>query len=142
MIIDEIKKQSMIALKEKDSVKRGILGVVVNKYTQLAIELKSRGEEISDDDTIRILTKVKKELDEELNGFIQVNNQEKINTIMHQKEVIKIFLPAMLSEEEIEEIIRSLDDKSIPSIMKHFKANYSSKADMSLVNKVAREFVA
>ena len=34
--------------------------------------------------------------------------------------------------------IEKLDDKSMPSIMKHFKANFQGKADMGMVNKIAR----
>ena len=34
--------------------------------------------------------------------------------------------------------INAMEDKSIPSVMKHFKANYAGKVDMSLVNKIAR----
>ena len=44
----------------------------------------------------------------------------------------------MLREEEIKHIIASMEDKSIPSVMKHFKANYAGKVDMSVVNKIAR----
>ena len=44
----------------------------------------------------------------------------------------------MLSEQEIKDIINAMEDKSIPSAMKHFKANYAGKVDMGLVNKVAR----
>ena len=44
----------------------------------------------------------------------------------------------MLSQEKIKEIILSLDDKSIPAVMKHFKANYSGKVDMRDVNIVLK----
>ena len=44
----------------------------------------------------------------------------------------------MMSEDEIKNIILSLEDKSIPNVMKHFKANYAGKVDMGLVNKIAR----
>ena len=43
-----------------------------------------------------------------------------------------------MSEDEIKAIIEKLDDKSIPSIMKHFKAEYAGKVDMSLVGKIAK----
>ena len=43
-----------------------------------------------------------------------------------------------MSEEEIKNIILSLEDRSIPSIMKHFKQNYAGKCDMGLVNKVLK----
>ena len=45
---------------------------------------------------------------------------------------------SILSEQEIRDIIDSLEDKSMASVMKHFKMNYDGKADMSLVSKVAR----
>ena len=46
----------------------------------------------------------------------------------------------MLTEEEIANIISSLDDKSIPNVMKHFKTNYTGKCDMGIVNKVSKQF--
>lgn len=44
----------------------------------------------------------------------------------------------MLSEDEIRQEILKLEDKSIPSVMKHFKTNFVGKVDMGLVSKVAR----
>ena len=43
-----------------------------------------------------------------------------------------------LSEEEIIAIINTLPDKTMPTIMKHFKSEYAGKVDMALVNKIAR----
>ena len=71
-------------------------------------------------------------------SYLKVNNQEKVNAIAHQEELISKYLPKMLSEDEIRKEIDSLEDKSIPSIMKHFKANFQGKVDMSLVNKIAK----
>ena len=44
----------------------------------------------------------------------------------------------MLSEEEIKAIILSLDDKSVPAVMKHFKSEYAGKVDMRLVGAVLK----
>ena len=57
---------------------------------------------------------------------------------MAQKEAVVAFLPKLLSEEEIKAIIAGLEDRSLPAVMKHFKANYAGKVDMSLVSKLAR----
>ena len=46
----------------------------------------------------------------------------------------------MLSEDEIYKIIESLDDKTIPNVMKHFKANYAGKVDMGKVGVVLKKF--
>ena len=44
----------------------------------------------------------------------------------------------MLSEEEIKKEIASLEDKSLPAVMKHFKTNFAGKVEMGLVSKIAR----
>ncbi len=138
MIIDELSKANMLALKNRDNTSRAVLSVVINRYKNEAIELKSKGEEITDKDMVRIISKVLKELDEEKEGYEKVHRDEDVKNVLAQKEVISKYLPKMLSEEEIRKIVDGLEDKSMPSIMKHFKANYDGQVDMGLVNRVAR----
>ena len=139
MLIDQLKKDNLVALKEKDSTKRAILSVVISNYNLFAIEQKAKGLEAKDEDTIRLIQKAIKELDDELEGFKAVGNNDKISQIETQRKTLSSYLPKMLSEEEIRAEIAKLEDKSIPSIMKHFKANFAGKCDMGLVNKIARE---
>ena len=128
----------MEALKAKDKESRAALSVVINKYNLMSIELKAQGKEISDADLVAIISKTLKELQDEKDGFIKVNRPDRVSAIEVQENTLKAYLPKMLSEDEIREEIGKLEDKSIPSIMKHFKANFAGKVDMGLVNKVAR----
>ena len=137
-MIDDIKKASVEAMKARDSIAKGIYSIIVNKYMLLNIEKKEKGEQATDNDMISIISKTLKELADEKESYLKVNNQEKVNAIAHQEELISKYLPKMLSEDEIRKEIDSLEDKSIPSIMKHFKANFQGKVDMSLVNKIAK----
>ena len=138
MLIDDIKKASVEAMKARDSIAKGIYSIIVNKYMLLNIEKKEKDEQATDNDMISIISKTLKELADEKESYLKVNNQEKVNAIAHQEELISKYLPKMLSEDEIRKEIDSLEDKSIPSIMKHFKANFQGKVDMSLVNKIAK----
>lgn len=138
MLIDELKKASMVALKEKNKEARAALSVVINKYNLMGIELKAQEKEITDADLISIITKTLKELDDELESFKRANREDRVSGIQMQKDVLKVYLPKMLSEEEIKSEILKLEDKSIPSVMKHFKTNFAGKVDMGLVNRVAR----
>ena len=138
MLIDDIKKASVEAMKARDSIAKGIYSIIVNKYMLLNIEKKEKGEQATDNDMISIISKTLKELADEKESYLKVNNQEKVNAIAHQEELISKYLPKMLSEDEIRKEIESVEDKSIPSIMKHFKANFQGKVDMSLVNKIAK----
>ena len=138
MIIDEIKKDNVQAMKDKNTLARAIYGVVMNKVLLASIEAKKDGKELNDTDVVQILQKTIKELTEEKENYIKAGNMVEAENIETQKTIISKYLPQMLSEEEIRNIIAGMEDKSIPSVMKHFKANYAGKVDMGMVNKIAR----
>ena len=138
MLIDEIKKDNVQAMKDKNALARAIYGVVMNKVLLANIEAKKDGKELADSDVVQILQKTIKELTEEKENYVKAGNMSEAENIEKQKEILTKYLPQMLSEEEIKAIIDAMEDKSIPSVMKHFKANYAGKVDMSLVNRVAR----
>ena len=139
MLIDELKKAQMEALKTKDTLKRSVLQIVTGKAKLVEIEKRTKNEALTDDDVLLVINKVIKELDEEILAFKNANRTEKVEELMLQKQILEAYLPAKLTEEEIKEIINSLEDKSMPNIMKHFKQNYLGKCDMKLVNKLANE---
>ena len=139
MLIDELQKANIEALKARDQVARAIYSVILAKYKAFAIELKAQGKEAADADLVKIITKTIKELDEEKEGYEKAGRVEEVQNILTQKTLIEKYLPKLMSEEEIRKVISSLEDKSMPSVMKHFKINYDGKVDMSLVSKVARE---
>ena len=140
MLIDELKKAQMEALKTKDTLKRSVLQIVTGKVKLAEIEKRTKNETITDDDVLLVINKVIKELDEEILAFKNANRLEKVEELTLQKQILEAYLPAKLTEEEIREIINSLEDKSMPNIMKHFKLNYLGKCDMKLVNKLANEY--
>ena len=65
MIIDEIKKDNIQAMKDKNALARAIYGVVMNKVLLANIEAKKDGKELVDADVVQILQKTIKELTEE-----------------------------------------------------------------------------
>ena len=138
MLIDKIKSANIEAMKARDNTSRAVLSIVLTKYKLQEVEFKSQGKEIGDAELLSIIQKVIKELEDEKAGYLKVNNQERADNISKQMEVISSYLPKQLSEEEIRKIIDSLEDKSVPSVMKHFKMNYAGQVDMSLVNSILR----
>ena len=138
MLFDELSKANIEALKAHDKSARAVLSVVLSRVKLQKIEIEASGKELTDNDVVKVISKVLKELDEEKAGYEKVGNKEEVQSVIAQQEVISKYLPKMLSEDEIRSEIAKLDDKSIPSVMKHFKANFEGKVDMGLVNKVAR----
>ena len=138
MLIDEIKKANMQALKDKDKATRAALSTVINKYMLLNVENKAKGKEATDADVISILQKSVKELEEEKNMFVKAARQDKIDEMNIQINAVKKYLPEMMSEDEIRKIISGLEDKSVKSVMAYFKENYAGKVEMAKVSQVLR----
>lgn len=138
MIIEEIKKANLVAMKEKDMRARGIYSVLMNKHLLAEVDARTSGKEVEDADMVRIIQKTIKELEEERDNYARVNNTEEVENIEYQKSLIEKYLPKMLSEDEIRDIINTLDDKTIPSVMRHFKTNYNGKCDMKVVSTVLK----
>lgn len=138
MIIDEIKKANIQALKDKNKNARDIYSIVMNKHLLATVECRTSGKEMTDADMVKIITKTIKELTEEQENYLKVNNQAKANDIADQKAILEKYLPQMLSSEKIKEIILSLEDKSVPAVMKHFKTNYNGQCDMKTVSDVLK----
>ncbi len=138
MLFDDLKKANLMAMKNKDLAAKGILPIIINKSMLLSIEKKTKGEVLNDEDVLSIIQKTIKELDDEIKAFADAKREEKVVELVAQKEVISKYLPEQLSETEIKELIQGLEDKSIPSIMKFFKANYNGRVDMKLVNTVVK----
>ena len=138
MIYDEIKKANVQAIKDKDTVARSIYSVLLNKFMLENIKKREQGTEITDVDAVQILQKSIKELTEEMENYKKVNNLQEVETISTQIKIVEKYLPKMMSEEEIKQVIISLADKTIPAVMKHFKQNYAGKCDMRLVQEVLK----
>ena len=130
----------MEALKNKDSNARAIYSVLINKCMLLEISKREKGEEIGDADVVSLVQKTLKELEDEISNFEKVNNTSKVESLKEQMEYIKKFLPSMLNVTEISSIIEGLTDKSMPSIMRHFKTDYAGKCDMSMVSRIAKQY--
>ena len=138
MLLDELKKANIEALKNKDKDARSILSVVLTKCKLVEVENNASKKPFTDSDVLVIIQKVLKELSDEKEGYLKVNNSERVSSIETQENFLKKYLPQQLSREEILEEISKLEDKSMPSIMKHFKMNFAGKVDMSLVSQIAR----
>lgn len=138
MIIDEIKKANIQAMKDKNTTLRSIYSVLINKYMQAEIEARANQKTVGDDEVVRIIQKTTKELEDESANYAKVNNTEEVQKIETQKQALQGYLPKMLSEDKIKEIILSLPDKNIPVVMKYFRENFGPTADLKVVNQVLR----
>ena len=81
MLIDQIKKENMLALKNKEVNKRAVLSVIINKYMVLGYEAKAKGKELTDLDLVQIINKTLKELEEEKASYEKANRADSVKNI-------------------------------------------------------------
>jgi uncharacterized protein len=136
MLIDDIKKANIAAMKAHDADSRTALSIVISKYLEL--KTNGSGKEVTDADAVAIVKKVDKELDEEKSSFAQAGRTDSVAALDKQKAALAPFIPQQMSEADVRKIYATLSDKSMPAVMKFFKEKYSGKVDMSLVSKIAR----
>ena len=140
MIFEDLQKANIETMKNHDKVAHEIVSLVFGKCKNEAIDKGYPDRKLPDNETLRIIQKTFKELEEEKLAFEKAERAEKVEVLKAQMELLNKYLPKQLSEDEIRAIIASLEDKKIPSVMKHFKANYQGQVDNSLVSKIAKEF--
>ena len=138
MIIEEIKKANIQAMKDKDQKARAIYSVIMNKHLMATVDARTNGKEVEDADLVRIFQKTIKELEEERDNYKKVGNTEEVEAIEYEKSLLEKYLPKLLSADEIKAIIMTLDDKTVPSVMRYFKTNYNGKCDMKVVSDVLK----
>jgi len=140
MILDEIKKANIQAIKSHNKNARTVFSVVMTKATLLTVKKREKNEKLTDADMSTILQKTLKELLEEKENYEKAGNAEQSSNLSSQISVLEKYMPKLLSEQEIKEIISKQEDKSIPSVMKFFKQNYAGKVDMKMVMTVLKTF--
>ncbi len=138
MTIDEFKKIKITAMKEKDKDAVDIYNIIISKLMLVNIEKKAQNAEMTEADCANVLKKVEKELIEERDGFVKAGRAETVASLDRQLEIVRKYLPKMLSEEEIKNIIMTLEDKQIGSVMRYFKTNYNGQVDMKLIGEVLK----
>ncbi len=138
MDINFFKKAKMQAMKDKNRDAMSAYDVVISKIMLATIDARAKGNELTESDVVVILQKVEKELQEERLGYVKANRPESVASLDRQIETVAQYLPKMMSDDEIKAEIEKLDDKSIGSVMKHFKVNFAGKCDMKKVGEILK----
>lgn len=136
MTIEEFKKVKIQYMKDGNKDAVNALNLVINKIMLASIEKKAVGETLSEGDIDNIVQKSEKELIEECDGYEKANRVDSVAQIKNQIETVRKFLPQMMSDADIVKVLNSLEDKSMPSVMKYFKTNFNGKCDMKKVGQL------
>ena len=146
-MMDDVRAGMMVAMKEKNKVKKDALSALLSALKSKMIDNKG---ELSEDDAIAVVSREIKQLKETMDtapeGYEAIKQEckEKI-------EFLSAFMPKQLDEEEIREIIKGVlatlgldkpEAKQKGIIMKNLMPLVKGKADGKLVNEILATFFA
>lgn len=140
---DKIKEDIVKALKEKDTLKlqtlRGVKG-------EADLEHINKKLEINDELMINVISRGIKTRKESIVEFEKGNRDDLINKTNEEIKLLQEYLPAQLSDEEINKILDDAFNKVNPTspkemglIMKEVTPLLKGKADMGKVSSIIKE---
>tara|TARA_B110000027_G_C15861002_1_gene186966 strand:+ start:88 stop:543 length:456 start_codon:yes stop_codon:yes gene_type:complete len=145
----QIEEKLNQALKNKDKNTYPGLRLIISaiKDSEIANRTKDK-KELSDSDIMAILKKMIKQRNESCEVYKKAGRQELLNTEQKEIEIISIFLPKQLSEDETRKIchdtVQSLGVSSIKDmgkVMAQLKSKYSDVLDFSRVGPIIKELL-
>lgn len=126
----------------KNNALRDTLRMISAEIKQLEVDKKIT---VSDDDVISILNKMAKQRKDSIQQFQQGGREDLASIEINELEIITTYLPAQLSEEEIDahinEAIASLGATSpqdMGKVMGALKPLLNGKADMGIVSAAVK----
>ena len=145
----QIEEKLKQALKEKDKSTYSTLRLVVSaiKDAEIANRIKDN-KNISDADIISILKKMIKQRNESSEVYKKAGRTELLETETKEINIINVFLPKQLSEDETKKIcaetIKSVGAstmKDMGKVMGQLKSKYSDTLDFSKVSLIIKELL-
>ena len=142
MLVNEIRNEMVIALKNGDKERKQTLSMLVSALDLAAKEKRSS---LSEEEEFAVLRKELKQTKETLEEAQKANREDMVESANQRIAVIDSFLPALMDENAIKSVIDSVLTElgiSAPTkgdkgkIMKVLMPKVKGKADGKLVNEV------
>ena len=144
--IDNLSKEIMDALKNKDTTRLNVLRLVKGA---IQLEHINNNRELDDSLFIDVIAKQIKERNESIEEFKKGNRQDLVDKTTEEIKVLEEYLPPQLSEEEVDKVISEAFEKVNPTsakdmglIMKEVTPKLKGVADMKVVSSKIKDKLA
>jgi len=142
-LIEQMGKDIVTAMKEKDTLKLSVLRMVKGA---IQLENINNKKELTDELFIDVVSKQIKQRNESLEEFTNAGRTDLADKVASEIEILKTYLPEQLTSEELEKILNEVFEKVKPTsakdmgaIMKEVTPLVKGKADMKEVSNLIKE---
>ncbi|MDH5484884.1 MAG: GatB/YqeY domain-containing protein [Gammaproteobacteria bacterium] len=140
-----IQDEMKTCMKSGDKPRLGVIRLIMSAIKQIEVDERI---ELDDERVLAILDKMTKQRRESAAQYEQAGRDDLLVQEVYEIDVIKDFLPAALSDEEVEAMIRAAIDstgassiKDMGKVMGILKPQMQGRADMSAVSVKIKAFL-
>lgn len=145
-LLEKINNDMITYMKSKDSFSLGVIRMVKGA---IQLEKINKKRDLTDDEVITVISKQIKMRNDSINEFTKANREDLIEQNKKEIALLSTYMPAQLSELEINKIIddafntvNPTSSKDMGLIMKEVSPKLKGKADMGKVNNIIKDRLA
>lgn len=142
-MVEKLKQDMIDAMKNKEKDRLVVIRMVKAAMDQEHIDHKK---EINDELLIDVVNKQIKMRKDSITEFTKGNRSDLIEKTQSEIDILMVYLPEQLSEEEVDvvideifDLVKPLSQKDMGKVMKEATARLKGKADMKLVSEKIKE---
>ncbi|WP_099361961.1 GatB/YqeY domain-containing protein [Fredinandcohnia onubensis] len=143
-LLERLNNDMKTAMKNKDKDRLSVIRMVKAALQNEGIKLGSS--ELSEDAELTVLTRELKQRKDSLREFSNAGREDLVNKIQTEIEILEVYLPKQLSEEELVEIVKETVQEvnasskaDMGKVMAAIMPKVKGKADGSLINKLVQQ---
>lgn len=145
-LVEALKQDLIIAMKEKDKEKLNTLRSVKGAFQ---LEIINNKKEESDELLLDVINKQIKMRNDSIEEFKKANRNDLVESYSHEIEILKEYMPEMLSDDEIDSIIKDAiektganDVKQMGLVMKEITPIIKNRCDMKQVSSRIKDLLS
>lgn len=124
-MFDKVKSDLLASMKEQDKFKLGVLRML---KSALQMEQINIGHDLTDEETLAVIRREVKKRNSSIQEYERFGKTDTVQDLKHEVAILESYLPAMLSDEEVEKIIDEvIETFENPDIKINGENNFFSK---------------
>ena len=146
---DKIRQDLTEAMKSGDKFKLGVIRMLKAALMNEEVALHGNGNGLTDEEVITVVKREVKKRNASIEEYTKYNKMEVVNDLQKEVEIMSVYLPPELSDEELEKAVSEIIDEIKPEsikdmgrIMKELTNKYGSSIDMGKASKLVKEKLA
>jgi len=143
---DRINEAKTAAMKDRNKVRLAALRLIIDAVNKKELD---ENKKLTDEDVVLVLSKLEKQRGESIEAFKKGNRPDLAEKEESELETIREFMPAPLTEKELEELVRGAIASSgasgkndMGAVMKELKGSYEGRAGGKEVSEEVKRQLA